>query len=112
MFENSSPVYAVIRRILNPLVVVMTLVVVCLLIGRPIDGYFVMLAVVSFFLSAQVYVEVVFGLFTIGIADMVRNYATGAIHLASRRALRALPPEPIWAGCTQSDYRRRHRAGR
>src|SRR3569832_2178871 len=58
MFENSSPVYAVIRRILNPLVVVMTVVVVCLLIGRPIDGYFVMLAVVSFFLSAQVYEEI------------------------------------------------------
>lgn len=58
MWETDLPLPSVLRRVLNPSVTIVTLMVVLLVTGTPITGHYIALAVIAFLLSSQIYEDV------------------------------------------------------
>ena len=57
MFHDSSPL-AVIRRLINPVGVVLSLLIALKLHGEPMDGYYTVLAIIVFFLASHLFEDV------------------------------------------------------
>ena len=51
---SETPTLAVLRRLTNPVVVVLALIATMVVWGERMDGYYLVLAILAFFLSAPV----------------------------------------------------------
>lgn len=58
MWETDLPLPSVLRRVLNPSVTIVTLMGILYVTKTPINGHYIVLAVIAFLLSSQVYEDV------------------------------------------------------
>lgn len=57
MFNESTPL-AVISRLLNPVGVVLALLIALYFYDEPLDGYYIVLGIIAFFISAQLFEDI------------------------------------------------------
>jgi len=55
---NESSTLAVLGRLINPVGILFTLIIALRLFGEPIDGYYMVLGIITFFLSAQLFEDI------------------------------------------------------